>query len=81
MIKIDIRANFTKRGMKTEAKREKRERKEEWAANDTLPLDLHHLLPHCVALVETIQNTWWNTIFYGQRMKHAPPQHNDLFIL
>jgi len=24
MIKIDIRANFTKRGMKTEAKREKR---------------------------------------------------------
>jgi len=81
MIKIDIRANFTKRGMKTEAKREKRERKEEWAANDTLPLDLHHLLPHCVALVETIQNTWWNTIFCGQRMKHAPPQHNDLFIL
>jgi hypothetical protein len=67
--------------MKTEAKREKRERKEEWAANDTFPLDLHHLLPQCVAPAEKIQNTCCNIIFCGQSMKFAPPQHDNLLIL
>jgi hypothetical protein len=66
--------------MKTEAKREKREIKEEWAPNKTLPLDLHNLLPHYVALAETIQNTRWNIIFCGQSIKHVPPQHDNLLI-
>jgi hypothetical protein len=66
--------------MKTEAKREKREIKEEWAPNKTLPLDLHNLLPHYVALAETIQNTRWNIIFCGKSIKHVPPQHDNLLI-